>query len=347
MSGSEYNPGSPEALGGGCTCDPELNRHGNGVLTPSDEPIFHAENGCPLDSISGIFARGRYAAAPGPFCIRQWIQDVRSWPPASTGEGAVISCKWLSAGLALLFSAMLTDASAQGPQTLRIGLAEDPDLLDPTMARTYVGRIVFASLCDKLVDISPELDIVPQLATEWRWTDNNKGLVMKIRSGVVFHDGDKMDAAAVKFSLERHLTLPGSNRKAEISALKSVEVVDDHTVKLVLDKPFAPLLAQLSNRAGMIVSQKAAEAAGDKFGEHPVCAGPYKFTERIAQDRILVDRFVNYWNKDAVHFDRIVFLPIVDSTVRLSNVQSGQLDLIERLAATDLDAARKDARLKI
>jgi peptide/nickel transport system substrate-binding protein len=236
-------------------------------------------------------------------------------------------------------------ASAQ--TTLRIGLAEDPDILDPTLARTYVGRIVFASLCDKLVDISPQLDIVPQLATEWHWVDDNKGLVMTLRPGVKFHDGEPMDAAAVKFSLERHLTLPGSNRKAEISALKSIEIIDDHTVKLVLDKPFAPLLAQLSDRAGMIVSPKAVQAAGDKFGEHPVCAGPFKFTERVAQDRIVLDRFADYWNKDAIHFDRVVFLPIADSTVRLSNVQSGQLDLIERLAATDLDAARKDARLKV
>jgi ABC-type transport system substrate-binding protein len=62
-----------------------------------------------------------------------------------------------------------------GADELRIGLADDPDMLDPTLARTYVGRIVFASMCDKLVDISPELDIVPQLATEWHWVDDNKG----------------------------------------------------------------------------------------------------------------------------------------------------------------------------
>jgi len=248
---------------------------------------------------------------------------------------------------AALLALGLFASAASAQTTLRIGLADDPDILDPTLARTFVGRIVFASLCDKLVDISPQLEIVPQLATEWQWVDDNKGLVMKLRQGVKFQDGEPMDAAAVKFSIERNLTMPGSNRKAEISAVKSVEIVDDHTVKLVLDKPFAPLLAQLSDRAGMIVSPKAAQAAGDKFGEHPVCAGPYKFTERVAQDRIVLDRFADYWNKDAIHFDRIVFLPITDTTVRLSNLQSGQLDLIERLAATDLDAASKDARLKV
>jgi peptide/nickel transport system substrate-binding protein len=248
---------------------------------------------------------------------------------------------------AALLALGLCAGAASAQTTLRIGLADDPDILDPTLARTYVGRIVFASLCDKLVDISPQLDIVPQLATEWQWVDDNKGLVMKLRPGVKFHDGELMDAAAVKFSLERHLTLPGSNRKGEISALHSVEIIDDHTVKLVLDKPFAPLLAQLSDRAGMIVSPKAAQEAGDKFGDHPVCAGPFKFTERVAQDRIVLDRFADYWNKDAIHFDRVIFLPIIDSTVRLSNVQSGQLDLMERLAATDLDTARKDVRLKV
>src|SRR5277367_3156211 len=257
-----------------------------------------------------------------------------------------MTAKRILAAMALLMAALLGGA-ASAQTTLRIGLAEDPDIMDPTLARTYVGRIVFASFCDKLVDISPKLDIVPQLATEWQWVDDNKGLVMKLRQGVKFHDGEPMDAAAVKYSLERHLTLPGSNRKAEISALKSIDIVDDHTVKLVLDKPFAPLLAQLSDRAGMIVSPKAAQAAGDKFGQHPVCAGPFKFTERVAQDRIVLDRFADYWNKDAIHFDRVSFLPIADSTVRLSNVQSGQFDLIERVAATDIDTARKDSRLKL
>ena len=259
--------------------------------------------------------------------------------------------KMLLAGIGLALSALLAGgpAHAQTAQTLRIGLAEDPDLLDPTLARTYVGRIVFASLCDKLVDITPELEIVPQLATEWQWTDGNKGLVMKLRQGVKFHDGEPFDAAAVKFNIERHLKLPGSNRKAEISAVTAVDIVDDHTVKLVLSAPFAPLLAQLTDRAGMMVSPKAAQSAqasGGDFSTHPVCAGPFKFVERVAQDRIVLERFADYWNKDKVAFDKVIFLPIPDSTVRLANLQSGGLDLIERVMATDVDAVKKDSRLK-
>ena len=248
---------------------------------------------------------------------------------------------WLI-GLVLIASPVASPA-----QTLRIGLADDPDILDPTLSRSYVGRIVFAALCDKLVDIGPELEIVPQLATEWRWTDANKGLILTLRHGVKFHDGEPLDAAAVKFSIERHLTMAGSNRKAEISAVTSVEVIDDHTVKLVLSAPFAPLLAQLTDRAGIIVSPKAAQAAGENFGSHPVCAGPFKFVERVAQDRIVVERFSDYWEKDKIKLDRIVYLAIPDQTVRLANLRSGGLDMIEQVAATDLDAVRQDSRLNL
>jgi len=107
------------------------------------------------------------------------------------------------------------------------------------------------------------------------------------------------------------------------------------------------LIAQLTDRAGMMVSPKAATEAGDRFGLKPVCAGPYKFVERVQQDRIVVEKFKDYWNKDNIHFDRITYLPIVDSTVRLANLKSGGLDLIERVLATDIADVRADKKLKL
>jgi peptide/nickel transport system substrate-binding protein len=131
----------------------------------------------------------------------------------------------LAAGFLLIASLSAGNAATQ---TLRIGLADDPDVLDPALSRLIFGRVAIAPLCDSLFDISPELDIVPQLATEWQWTDGNMGLVIKLRQGVKFHDGEKFDAAAVKFNIERYLTLPGSNRKAEISAVSTVQIVDEY-----------------------------------------------------------------------------------------------------------------------
>ena len=231
-------------------------------------------------------------------------------------------------------------------QTLRVGLAEDPDVLDPSLARSFVGRVVFAALCDKLFDIDEKLAIVPQLATSYEWSADSKALTLKLRPGVTFHDGEKFDAAAVKFNIERHKTLPGSNRRGELAPVATVDVVDAATVRLNLSAPFSPLLAQLADRAGMMVSPKAAQAAGDKFGSKPVCSGPFKFVERIAQDRMVFERFPQYWNKAAIHFDKITYTPIPDATVRLANLKSGQLDFIERVSSRDMEKLQADKKLK-
>src|ERR1041384_3477337 len=249
-----------------------------------------------------------------------------------------------AAAAALCFS-LASGAHAQ--TTLRIGLAEDPDILDPTLARTYVGRIVFASFCDKLFDIDEKLNIVPQLALSHETSADGKEVTIKLRPGVKFHDGEAFDAEAAKFALERHLTFPGSFRKPELAAVDHIDVVDPLTIKLVLKAPYSPLVAQLTDRAGMMVSPKAAKEAGDKFGLRPVCAGPYKFVERVQQDRMVFEKFADYWNKDNIHIDRIVYLPLVDATVRLANLKSGGLDLIERLLATDIKEVKSDSKLKL
>ena len=229
---------------------------------------------------------------------------------------------------------------------LRIGMAQDADMLDPTLARSYVGRIVFAGLCDKLVDINEKLAIVPQLATGFEWPDS-KTLLLHLRAGVKFQDGTPMDAAAVKYSLDRHLTMEGSSRRGEISSIDHVEVVDPATVRVVLKAPNSPFLAQLTDRAGMIVSPTAAKAEGKDFALHPVCAGPYKFTERVSQDHITLDRFPGYWNAGAIHIDRIIYRPIPDSSVALANLQAGAIDLDVQQVPSNVDAIRKDPRLKL
>src|SRR5262249_48069550 len=119
--------------------------------------------------------------------------------------------------------ALAGTASAQS--TLRIGLAEDPDVLDPTLARTYVGRIVFAALCDKLFDIDERLNVVGQLALSQQTAPDGKSVTIRLRPGVKFHDGEPFNAEAAKFNLERHLTMQGSFRKAEIAQVDEIEVV--------------------------------------------------------------------------------------------------------------------------
>lgn len=258
----------------------------------------------------------------------------------------MVTRKSLMAGAgALALTAALSFAASA--QHLRIGLAEDPDLLDPHQARTFVGRLVFTALCDKLVDIDENLKIIPRLATEWSFSEDGKTVTMKLRQGVTFHDGEKFDAAAAKYNLERALTLPESRRKSEIAAIATVDAVDDYTIRLNLKEPSSPLLAQLSDRAGMMVSPKAAKEMGANLATKPVCSGPFKFVERVQNDRIVLERFPNFWNKAAINFDKVTFTPIPDATVRLANVQSGQLDLLERLLPTDIAKVKADSRLAL
>ncbi len=235
---------------------------------------------------------------------------------------------------------------AQQGSVLRIGMAEDTDLMDPTLSRTYVGRIMFAGLCDKLVDINEKLEVVPQLATSYEWPDS-KTLVLHLRQGVKFQDGTAMDAAAVKYSLDRHLTMEGSTRRGEISSMDHAEVVDPSTVRIVLKTPSSPFLAQLTVRSGMIVSPKAAEAEGKNFALHPVCAGPYSFVERVPQDHLTLQRFPDYWDAKDIHIDRVIYRPIPDNTVRTSNIQAGALDMTVENVPSDLDTLKKDPKLKV
>ncbi|MHB0953667.1 MAG: ABC transporter substrate-binding protein [Allorhizobium sp.] len=243
----------------------------------------------------------------------------------------------------LLASALLATPALSAE--LRIGLADDADVLDPAQSRTFVGRIVYTAMCDKLVDVSPDLKIVPQLATEWAWSADGKELTMKLREGVKFHDETPLNAAAVVATIERNMTLPESRRKSELSSVEKIEATGDYEVKFTLKAPDVTLLAQLSDRAGMIVSPTAAKELGADFGSKPVCAGPFKFVERVQQDRIVLEKFADYWDKDKVFIDKVTYLPIPDSTVRLANLRSGELDMIERLAATDAASVKSDATL--
>ena len=248
---------------------------------------------------------------------------------------------------ALTFGAGLLalGACAASAQNLRIGLQEDPDVLDPHRARTYVGRIVFTSLCDKLIDIDPKLHFVPQLATSWTFSEDNKTLTFKLREDALFHDGSKFDAAAAKANLDRAMTLPDSLRRGELGSVAKVEAPDAATLVLTLKQPDATLLAQLSDRAGMMLSPKTFGDDVAAVGRKPVCSGPYKFVERIQNDRIVLDKFDQYYDAKDYAFKRLTFLPIPDTTVRLSNLRAGDLDLLERLNPSDVPQVKTDASL--
>lgn len=250
------------------------------------------------------------------------------------------------AGLLLIASLAAAPAAAQAPVTLRVGLASDIDTLDPVLSNTIAGRSVLTALCDKLLDVDANLNFVPRLAESWDWSADRRALTLRLRAGATFHDGDPVDAEAVRFSLERAATMPASRRRSEIAEITAIETPDARTVVLRLSAPSAPLLAQLADRAGMIVSPRAVRGADGQFARAPVCSGPFVFAGMVPQDRIEFRRFPGHWNAAAVRVETLVFRPMPDSTVRLLNLRSGQLDLVERVAASDMAGLRRDPRLR-
>jgi peptide/nickel transport system substrate-binding protein len=247
----------------------------------------------------------------------------------------------------LVLAAVLAWSMPARADVLRIGLQADPSTLDPAQSAAFVDRVVMAAVCDKLIELDAKLAYVPQLATEWSWAPDGLSLTMKLRAGVTFHDGEPFDAEAVRFNIERDKTAPYSRRKSELGPVKSVTVIDPATVRFDLSEPYAPLLAQLADRAGMMVSPKAARELGDKLGTRPVCAGPYRLAEWVAQDRLVFEKFERYWNAAAIAIDRVIYLPIADDTVRLTNLRAGAFQLSERIAPSDLGTVRADPRLKL
>ncbi len=198
--------------------------------------------------------RPRSSRPPGPSSRDRWSTRPRAVPPlpsrrdgrpvTSSGEPSMTSVR-LVRGLALacglLASLSPVPSFAQAPRTLRVGLAEDPDVLDPTLARSFVGRVVFAALCDKLVDIDEKLAIVPQLATSWDWSrrqqDADDEAAAERRRSTTARS---FDAAAVKFNIERHKTMAGSNRRGELAPVAT------RRRRRSADRPLQPLDAVLA-----------------------------------------------------------------------------------------------------
>ena len=172
-------------------------------------------------------------------------------------------------------------------------------------------------------------------------------MTIPLREGIEFNDGTPFDAAAVKQSLDRHRELEASSRSGELEPVSAVEVVDDHTVRLKLTQRFAPLTSLLADRAGMIMSPKALDKLGEKFSSDPVCVGPFQFKERVASDRIVLERAPDYYDADKVRLQELTFKIITEGPVRASNLRSGDVDIAERLEPIDVVSIKGDDSIQL
>ncbi len=228
---------------------------------------------------------------------------------------------------ALLAQGAWLPAFAQADGTLSVAVVSDPVTLDPALMASFFEIAVQYNIHEPLVHVTPELVAEPGLASFE--TPDETTYVFTLRDGLTFHDGTPLDAEAVKANFDRMMDpATGSPRASDLAPVTSVEVTGALEVTITLDAPYAPFLQVLSNRAGMMVSPTAVAEMGADFATKAVGAGPYRVVSWTKNAELVLEAFPEYW-RGAPAIGRVVFRPISDETVRLTNLRSGTIGLAD------------------
>ncbi len=205
---------------------------------------------------------------------------------------------------------------------LVIAMGTEPEGLDPIDVSSSPAAMVMMHNMEALFDMTPEGEIVPHLAKGYEVSSDGLEYTIELREGIEFHDGVYFDAEAAKFNLERFL-----DEEAPFSFLidevEEIEVIDDYTIKLILEEPFAPMMAHLSHDFISMVSPEAVEELGDDLTTNPVGTGAFEFVEWTRGEEIVLERNEDYWG-DAPHLDTITFRFVPEDSTRAVQVETGE-----------------------
>ncbi|MCZ2260160.1 ABC transporter substrate-binding protein [Sporosarcina sp. G11-34] len=239
---------------------------------------------------------------------------------------------------------------------LTYALATDPDTLDPHVSAFAVSTRVIKGLFETLVYQGLDNEIEPWLATEWEVSEDQKVYTFKLKEGVTFHDGTEFNADVVKYNFGRIFdpTTKALFAASYMEMLESVEVVNNYTVKFTLSNPSATFITLLAHSNFSIVSQEAAEKAGEQFGLHPVGTGPFQFVEAVENDRVVLEKNENYHggypfadHEGPAYLDKLTFKIVPEEATRIGSVQSGQIKAAETVPPQDILTIEKNAQLKL
>ncbi|MBY6122615.1 ABC transporter substrate-binding protein [Mameliella alba] len=243
----------------------------------------------------------------------------------------------LAAGTALALTVgTLTGAQAQTPPgVLIVGQIAEPKALDPAAVTAVNDFRILMNVYDGLVRYKDgTLEVEPALATDWTISEDGTEYTFNLREGVSFHDGSPFNAEAVKFNFERMLNEDHPYHDTGpfplaffFSAVETIEVVDDLTVKFTLNAPYAPFLSNLAYPTGLIVSPAAVEQHGSDFGRNPSGTGPFTFAEWRSNEAVVIEGNPDYWG-GAPDLQAVVFRPITDANTRTAEMLAGGIDLM-------------------
>jgi peptide/nickel transport system substrate-binding protein len=242
--------------------------------------------------------------------------------------------------------------------TLVYGRGGDSTSLDPITSTEGETFKVTDNIFENLLQYGDQdTTIHPGLAESWEVTPDGLTYTFKLRQGVKFHDGTDFNAEAVVFNFDRwmngnadsfpYYTMFGGYKGDKGHVIKEVKAIDDYTVQFVLTRPQAPFLKNLAMSPFGIASPTAVKKYGDKFREHPVGTGPFKFVDWKENDSITLEKNPDYWQKGYPKLNKVVFRVIPENTARLNALANGEIDIMDGLNNSDEATVKANDQLQV
>lgn len=202
-------------------------------------------------------------------------------------------------------------------------------------------------IVETLLELTPDGNIVPKLAESYDVSPDGRVWTLRLRRGITFHDGTPFNAEAVKYNVERIIDPANAVTFAFLlDAVSEVRVVDEYTVQLVTEDPFAPMINHLTHSATGMQSPAAIERYGEDYGLNPVGTGPFVFKEWIAGDQITLVRNDNYWG-NAAQVDEVVFRVVPEDGPRMLMVQTGEAHVAVRVPPEMVSVLERDPNINV
>ncbi len=268
-------------------------------------------------------------------------------------------CRWkvvrgvLIVGCLVLPTAASAAAAGRAPRpgaepTGRVVVAQgvDPTTLDPHNHEETPASNVLQNIYETLLERDDHLRIVPLLAESYRAVTPTTW-EFKLRRGITFHNGEPLDAAAVKFSLDRLLDPALKAKQApNFKLVEKVEVRDPFTVRIVTRSPYPTLDAQLAIRGNIVPPNYFREHDAGHVARNPVGTGPYKFVRWRKDEEVVLEAHPAYW-RGAPSVRTVLFKPIPETATRVAALQTGEVDIAVNIPPHLVPALQQDPRVRI
>lgn len=231
-------------------------------------------------------------------------------------------------------------------RTVTICLSLEPNVLDPTTAAAAaIGAVVHGNILEGLTKLAESGDVLPLLAQDWEVSPDGKRYTFRLKENVLFHDGSALDAAVIKFSMERAKAAGHKNKLQEtlFNNIVGIYAQDVYTIVLDLRFPDPYTLFRLAESPAVILHP----ASADQTGHHPVGTGPFRFENRVAGEMITLTRWPGYRDADRVRIDTATFCFIGDPIRQTEAVLRGNVDVLFNIATQSVRAFQANNRYEV